>query len=235
MSNTPPSVLQGAWRGTTRAPGYPRAPRGPPSAARESPGATALDLGDHRLCLRARDRAASQGHIVVDLDHHAATTEQQHRAQLRVAIDANDNFYTFSYHLLHRHAGDPSLWSIGLGTGQDLGVGRSHLCGIAEVQPNDAGLCLVRNIRRIDLESHRKGELLCGRDGDPAVSPPRVRIADVGRKKFEEAKGRAITARHDRRRPWGGIASDGNQLVDPCQAIVSSGCGASPPLRLIRR
>jgi hypothetical protein len=26
-----------------------------------------------------RDRAASQGHVVVDLDHHAATAEQQHR------------------------------------------------------------------------------------------------------------------------------------------------------------
>jgi hypothetical protein len=39
-----------------------------------------------------------------------ANTEQQHRAQLRVARDANDNFYTFSDHLLHRHADDPSPW-----------------------------------------------------------------------------------------------------------------------------
>jgi hypothetical protein len=70
----------------------------------------AFDLGDHRLCFRACDRAASQGHIVVDLDHHAAAAEQEHRAQLRVAIDANDNFDTFSDHLLHRHADDPSLW-----------------------------------------------------------------------------------------------------------------------------
>src|SRR6267143_1558119 len=112
-----------------------------------------------------RTRAASQGHIVVDLDHHAATTEQEHRAQLRVARHANDNFYTFSYHLLHRHADDPSLWRIGLGTSQDFCVGRSYLCRIAEVQPNDPGLCLVRNIPRIELESHRKPELLCGLDG----------------------------------------------------------------------
>jgi hypothetical protein len=28
---------------------------------------------------------------------------------------------------------------MGLGTGQDLGVGGSHLCRIAEVQPNDPG------------------------------------------------------------------------------------------------
>ena len=54
---------------------------------------------------------------------------------------------------------------IGLGTGQDLCVGRSHLGRIAEAQPNDPDFCLVRNIRRIDLESHRKPELVCGRDG----------------------------------------------------------------------
>ena len=39
------------------------------------------------------------------------------------------------------------------------------MCHIAQVQPNDPGLCLVQNIRQIDLESHRKPELLCGRDG----------------------------------------------------------------------
>src|SRR5271165_136427 len=76
--------------------------------ALEQPGS--FDLSDHRLCFRARDRAASQGHIVVDLDHHAATTEQEHRAQLRVAIDANDDFYTSSDHLLYRHAEYPGLW-----------------------------------------------------------------------------------------------------------------------------
>src|SRR6516162_1777950 len=81
--------------------------RRPAAKTVEQPGS--FDLGDHRLCFRARDRAASQGHIVVDLDHHAATAEQQHRAQLRVAIDADDNFYTFSDHLLHRHADDLSL------------------------------------------------------------------------------------------------------------------------------
>jgi hypothetical protein len=62
--------------------------------ALEQPGA--FDLGDHRLCFRAGDRAASHGDIVVDLDHHAATAEQQHRAQLRAAIDANDDFNTVS-------------------------------------------------------------------------------------------------------------------------------------------
>src|SRR5712672_3926180 len=82
--------------------------RWPSAKALEQPGS--FDLGDHRLCFRARDRAASQGHIVVDLDHHAATTEQEHRAELRVARHANDNFYTFSYHLLHRHADDLSPW-----------------------------------------------------------------------------------------------------------------------------
>jgi hypothetical protein len=82
--------------------------RRPSAKAPEQPGS--FDLGDHRLCFRARDRAASQGHIVVDLDHHTATTEQQHRAQLRVAIDANDDFDAVSGHLLHRGAGDPSLW-----------------------------------------------------------------------------------------------------------------------------
>ncbi len=82
--------------------------RRPSAKALEQSGS--FDLGDHSLCFRARDRAASQRHIVVDLDHHAASTEQEHRAQLRVAIDANDNFDTFCYHLLHRHAGDPSLW-----------------------------------------------------------------------------------------------------------------------------
>jgi hypothetical protein len=66
-------------------------PRKPPS--NRAP----FDLGDHRLGLRARDGAASQGHVVVDLEHHAAGTEQQHRAQLRVAIDADDDFDTVSY------------------------------------------------------------------------------------------------------------------------------------------
>ena len=32
---------------------------------------------------------------------------------------------------------DPSLWHIGLGTGQDLCADGSHLGRIAEVQPND--------------------------------------------------------------------------------------------------
>ena len=54
--------------------------RSPSTKALEQPGS--FDVGDHRLCFRARDRAASQGHIVVDLGHHAATTEQEHRAQL---------------------------------------------------------------------------------------------------------------------------------------------------------
>src|SRR5713226_2030648 len=49
--------------------------RWPSAKALEQPGA--FDLGDHRRCFRARDRAASQGHIVVDFDHHAATTEQE--------------------------------------------------------------------------------------------------------------------------------------------------------------
>jgi hypothetical protein len=62
--------------------------------ALEQPGS--FDLGDHGLCFRARDRAAPQGHIVVDLDHHAATAKQEHRAQLRVAGHANDTFDTFS-------------------------------------------------------------------------------------------------------------------------------------------
>src|SRR6266436_9853176 len=65
--------------------------RWPSAKAPEQPGS--FDLGDHSLCFRTRDGAASQGHIVVDLDHHAAATEQQHRAQLRVARYANDNFY----------------------------------------------------------------------------------------------------------------------------------------------
>ena len=39
------------------------------------------------------------------------------------------------------------------------------MCRIAEVQPNDPGLCLVQNIRGIDLESHRKPKLFCGLDG----------------------------------------------------------------------
>jgi hypothetical protein len=56
---------------------------------------------------------------------------------LRVARHANDDFYTVSDHLLYRHADDPRLWSIGLGSGQDLCVDRSHLCRITEVQPND--------------------------------------------------------------------------------------------------
>jgi hypothetical protein len=74
--------------------------RGPPLAVREAlEQPDAFDLGDHRLRFGARDRSASQGHIVVDLDHHAATNEQQHRCQLRVAIDANDDFHTFFYHL----------------------------------------------------------------------------------------------------------------------------------------
>src|SRR5205823_5016159 len=80
--------------------------RWPSAKALEQPGS--FDFGDHRLCFRARDGAASQGDIIVDLDHHAAAAEQEHRAQLRVAIDANDDFYTVSDHLLHRHAGDPS-------------------------------------------------------------------------------------------------------------------------------
>ena len=57
--------------------------RWPSAKALEQPGS--FDLGDHRLCFRARDGPAPQGHIVVDLDHHAATTEQEHRAQLRIA------------------------------------------------------------------------------------------------------------------------------------------------------
>jgi hypothetical protein len=69
-------------------------------AVRESPQQTgSFDLGEHRLCFRARDPAASQRHIVVDLDHYAAGAEQEHRAQLRVARHANDNFGTHSYHL----------------------------------------------------------------------------------------------------------------------------------------
>jgi hypothetical protein len=50
--------------------------RRPSAKAPEQSGS--FDLSDHRLCFAARDGAASQGHIVVDLDHHAATTEQQH-------------------------------------------------------------------------------------------------------------------------------------------------------------
>ena len=49
-----------------------------------------FDLSDHSLCFAARDGAASQGHIVVDINHHTATTEQEHRAQLRVARHADD-------------------------------------------------------------------------------------------------------------------------------------------------
>ena len=41
----------------------------------------------------------------------------------------------------------------------------TYLCRIAEVQPNDPGFRLVRNVRRVDLKSHRKPELLRGRDG----------------------------------------------------------------------
>ena len=74
--------------------------RWPSEKAPEQPGS--FDLGDHSLCFRARDRAASQGHVIVGLDHHAAGTEQQHRAQLRVAGHANDDFDTFCYHPLHR-------------------------------------------------------------------------------------------------------------------------------------
>jgi hypothetical protein len=51
--------------------------RRPSAKALEQPGS--FDLSDHRLCFQARDGAASQGHIVIDLDHHAATPDQQHR------------------------------------------------------------------------------------------------------------------------------------------------------------
>jgi hypothetical protein len=81
----------------------PRTDAPDPPAVRESRGATSsFDLSDHSLCFAARDGTTSQGHIVVDLDHRAATTEQQHRARLRVA----------------RHAEDPSVWRIARGTGQ---------------------------------------------------------------------------------------------------------------------
>jgi hypothetical protein len=77
----------------------------------------------------------------------------QHRLMWTRTSGRKTNFYTFPYHLLHRHADDPSLCSMGLGTGQDLCVGRSHLC-----------------------ESHRKPELLCGLDGGLCrICPVRAR------------------------------------------------------------
>jgi hypothetical protein len=54
--------------------------RRPSAKALEQPGS--FDLGDHSLRFRARDEGASQGHIVGDLDHRAAATEQEHRAPI---------------------------------------------------------------------------------------------------------------------------------------------------------
>ena len=50
--------------------------------------------------------------LPVYLDHHATTTEQEHRTQLLIVRHANDDLYSLPYHLLHRHAGDRSPWSV---------------------------------------------------------------------------------------------------------------------------
>jgi hypothetical protein len=50
-----PGVLQGAWRGATRAPGYPRAPRGPP------PARFAVDASESRVVQLALSASTASG------------------------------------------------------------------------------------------------------------------------------------------------------------------------------
>ena len=85
----------------------------------------------------ARQRNRPESHVLKDFDEDAAEAEHQHRAEDRVAHDANDHLGTLARHRCHQHSLDNGVRAIVAAGFHNAAVGFAQ-CGFAAQVELDA-------------------------------------------------------------------------------------------------
>ena len=102
-------------------------------------------------------------HVLHHLDQHAAEAERDQLAERRIGHRADDHFLAAAHHLLDLHAEELRLAVVLPRIGDDGREALAHFGRRAQSDQHAAGLGLVQDLRRHDLEhdrvAHRRGEL----------------------------------------------------------------------------
>ena len=110
---------------------------------------------------RAVEGGQTDGAVAQNFGKNTARTEDDDRTEHRVATAAENEFVGCAVkHGLHRDAGDDGAGIASGGLGHDLVVGFLDADGVFDTQNDAAGLGLVNDIRRYDLQHDRVSDLI---------------------------------------------------------------------------
>jgi len=99
--------------------------------------------------------------VLQHLDQHAAEAERDELAERRVGDGADDHFLAAAQHLLHLHADEIRLGVVLLRVGHDRRVTLLDRGRILDADQHAAGLGLVQDLGRDDLEHDREAHFAC--------------------------------------------------------------------------
>ena len=137
--------------------GFQRRPVGGRPAAVAGEELRQLQAVDHRGHVAGGDRQEPQRRVLDQLDQQPAGADQQQRAVERIAARADDRLDALD-HLLHQEAVDTHARLRGARRRRH-GVGRGlHLLAALEVERHAAGLGLMQDVGRADLERDREAD-----------------------------------------------------------------------------
>ena len=118
----------------------------------------AFEFRQQRQRFVMRHRRRRQRGVLQQLDQDAAEPDHHQRSEQRIDARADHHLDALRHHLLHQHAGDPRRRRHRIGPRHDRLIRLAHLVGVAQVEPHDASLGLVRQVGRFDLQHHRIAE-----------------------------------------------------------------------------
>ncbi len=120
---------------------------------------------DHPARVAAGQWRDAELHVLQDLDEDAAEADRDRRAEGRVLGHAEDQLAPALDHLLNEDAADLCAAVVGAGVVDDLLESGADRLGVGDAEQDAAGLGLVGDVRRLDLEDDRVADLVSGGDG----------------------------------------------------------------------
>jgi hypothetical protein len=119
-----------------------------------------LDLLDHRPRLAPVQRQRPEHHVLHHLDVDPPQAEHHHRPETRVPPRPDDRLDPLGHHLAHLDTVDPRPRNPRPAVVQDRLVGVEHLLAVVQVERDAAGVALVQDVARDDLQHHRIADRL---------------------------------------------------------------------------
>ena len=104
------------------------------------------------------ERYGGKGHVAQHFDMDAAEPDHQHRPEIGVAGDAENDLEAGRRHLLHQHALDRRVGWAAAAFAMHPRVGLAHRGLALDPECDRAGFGLVGDVRRLHLERHRAAD-----------------------------------------------------------------------------